>query len=51
MGITSGKLHLRLDAPPLDVKIYLFDLARSYGLYVYAGSTATFATGCRSFLP
>jgi len=31
MGITTGKVHLRLDAPPLDLKVYLFDLARFHG--------------------
>lgn len=30
VGIAPGKLHLRLDEPPLDVKLYLFDLARAY---------------------
>ncbi len=28
MGITSGKVHVRLDAPPIDVKLYLRDLGR-----------------------
>ncbi|MFO0600813.1 MAG: RNB domain-containing ribonuclease [Myxococcaceae bacterium] len=27
MGLTSNKVHVRLDVPPLDVKLYLFDLA------------------------
>ncbi len=27
MGLTSNKVHVRLDTPPLDVKLYLFDLA------------------------
>lgn len=27
MGLTSNKVHLRFDVPPLDVKLYLFDLA------------------------
>lgn len=27
MGLTSNKVHLRFDRPPLDVKLYLFDLA------------------------
>jgi len=27
MGLTSNKVHLRFDAPPMDVKLYLFDLA------------------------
>ncbi len=30
MGLTSNKVHLRFDAPPLDVKLYLFDLAPSF---------------------
>jgi ribonuclease R len=28
MGITSSKVHLRLDAPPIDVKLYLRDLGQ-----------------------
>jgi ribonuclease R len=28
MGITSSKVHLRLDAPPIDVKLYLRDLGK-----------------------
>lgn len=28
MGITSSKLHVRLDAPPIDVKLYLRDVGR-----------------------
>ena len=27
MGLTSNKVHLRFDSPPLDVKLYLFDMA------------------------
>ena len=27
MGLTSNKVHVRFDTPPLDVKLYLFDLA------------------------
>ena len=27
MGLTSNKVHLRFDSPPMDVKLYLFDLA------------------------
>ncbi|MFT3706292.1 MAG: RNB domain-containing ribonuclease [Archangium sp.] len=27
MGLTHNKVHVRLDVPPLDVKLYLFDLA------------------------
>jgi ribonuclease R len=27
MGITHNKVHVRFDLPPLDVKLYLFDLA------------------------
>ena len=27
MGLTSNKVHLRFDVPPLDVKLYLFDMA------------------------
>lgn len=27
MGLSGNKVHLRFDAPPLDVKLYLFDLA------------------------
>ena len=27
MGLTSNKVHVRFDSPPLDVKLYLFDLA------------------------
>lgn len=30
MGLTSAKVHVRLDAPPLDVKLYLYDLARAF---------------------
>ncbi|GAB4210506.1 MAG: RNB domain-containing ribonuclease [Sandaracinaceae bacterium] len=29
MGITSNKVHLRLDAPPIDVKLYLRDLGKA----------------------
>ncbi|MBX3270596.1 MAG: RNB domain-containing ribonuclease [Sandaracinaceae bacterium] len=29
MGMTSSKLHVRLDAPPIEVKLYLRELARS----------------------
>ncbi|MBX7193578.1 MAG: RNB domain-containing ribonuclease [Sandaracinaceae bacterium] len=28
MGLTSGKVHVRLDAPPIDVKLYLRDLGK-----------------------
>lgn len=31
MGITTNKVHVRLDAPPMDVKLYLFDLGRTLG--------------------
>jgi hypothetical protein len=27
MGLAGTKVHVRLDAPPLDVKLQLFDLA------------------------
>ncbi len=27
MGLTTNKVHVRLDSPPLDLKLYLFDLA------------------------
>ncbi|MFZ5441066.1 MAG: RNB domain-containing ribonuclease [Myxococcota bacterium] len=27
MGLTSNKVHVRFDVPPLDVKLYLYDLA------------------------
>lgn len=27
MGVTANKVHVRLDTPPLDLKLYLFDLA------------------------
>ncbi len=27
MGLTHNKVHVRFDTPPLDVKLYLFDLA------------------------
>lgn len=27
MGITSSKVHVRFDVPPMDVKLYMFDLA------------------------
>lgn len=27
MGLTSNKVHVRLDSPPLDMKLYLYDLA------------------------
>jgi hypothetical protein len=28
MGIAGGKVHVRLDAPPIDVKLYLRDLGK-----------------------
>ncbi len=28
MGVTSSKVHVRLDAPPIDVKLYLRDLGK-----------------------
>jgi ribonuclease R len=28
MGLASGKVHVRLDAPPIDVKLYLRDLGK-----------------------
>ncbi len=31
MGLVPGKVHVRLDAPPLDVKLYFFDLAKHLG--------------------
>jgi ribonuclease R len=31
MGLTSGKVHVRLDEPPMDVKLYLHDFARAFG--------------------
>jgi hypothetical protein len=31
MGLTSGKVHVRLDTPPLDVKLHMFDLAPFFG--------------------
>ncbi len=31
MGFTTSKLHVSLDAPPLDVKLYLRDVARVRG--------------------
>ncbi len=31
MGITTGKLYVQLDEPPLDVKVYLRDLGRLRG--------------------
>ena len=30
MGLTPGKVHLRLDTPPMDVKLYFFDLAKHF---------------------
>lgn len=30
MGIADNKVHVRLDTPPLDLKLYFFDLARSF---------------------
>lgn len=27
MGLTHNKVHVRLDVPPLDIKLYLFDIA------------------------
>ena len=29
MGFSGTKVHVRLDAPPLDVKLQFFDIARS----------------------
>ncbi len=31
MGLAGSKVHVRLDAPPMDVKVLLFDLAPSFG--------------------
>ncbi len=31
MGLAGSKVHVRLDAPPLDVKLLLFDLAPFFG--------------------
>lgn len=30
MGLASGKVHLRLDDPPMDVKLYFHDLAKFF---------------------
>jgi len=30
MGVAPGKVHVRLDAPPMDVKLYFFDLAKAF---------------------
>ncbi len=30
MGFSGGKVHVRLDAPPLDVKVLFFDLAKAF---------------------
>lgn len=30
MGLASGKVHVRLDDPPMDVKLYFHDLAKFY---------------------
>lgn len=30
MGITANKVHVRVDAPPIDLKVYLRDLATFY---------------------
>ncbi len=31
MGLAGSKIHVRLDAPPLDVKVLLFDVAPAFG--------------------
>lgn len=31
MGVAPGKVHVRLDEPPMDVKLYFFDLAKAFG--------------------
>lgn len=31
MGLAGSKVHVRLDVPPLDVKLLLFDLAPAFG--------------------
>jgi len=31
MGLAGSKVHVRLDAPPMDVKVLLFDLAPAFG--------------------
>ncbi len=31
MGVGGGKLHVQLDEPGIDVKVYLFDLAKRWG--------------------
>lgn len=31
MGLTGSKVHVRLDSPPLDVKLQMFDLAPFFG--------------------
>jgi ribonuclease R len=31
MGLAGSKVHVKLDAPPIDVKVLLFDLAPSFG--------------------
>ncbi|MEW6431430.1 MAG: RNB domain-containing ribonuclease [Myxococcota bacterium] len=30
MGVAPGKVHVRLDEPPMDVKLYFFDLAKAF---------------------
>lgn len=31
MGLAGSKVHVRLDAPPMDVKVLLFDVAPAFG--------------------
>jgi ribonuclease R len=30
MGISKGKVHVQLDSPPLDLKLYFYDLSQSF---------------------
>ena len=29
MGVTSSKIHVTLDSPPIDVKVYVYDAGKA----------------------
>ena len=37
MGISRSKVHVTLDEPPIDVKVYIHDLRRRFGRRIGQG--------------
>lgn len=40
MGVTAAKVYVRLDAPPIDIKLYVADLERALSQSLTAGALA-----------